>query len=335
MRKIIEALLSGNKQQQACMLVTIVDSHGSAPRKRGACMVVQSQGRAAGTIGGGTLEYQAVSYAMELLQQGRGEYHAYGLTEGSPSALGMVCGGAVDVLFSYIPAETCIMQTLQGMQEVLSRHGSGWLVLPFQGMGLSFFHDGGSCGATCGLSTGELQMVKDSMLLSKGTERYYVRCLQNVSRVFVFGGGHLAQELVPLLAHVGFRCIVTDDRPEYAARELFPAAEEIYVRDFEELAGNYEVHPDDYIIGVTRGHAGDFAVERFALGTPAGYIGIVGSRRKIAFVNEKLRAAGFSEEELSRVTAPIGLPIGSETPAEIAVSIAAQLIQIRAARKTS
>lgn len=83
-------------------------------------MVVQSQGRAAGTIGGGTLEYQAVSYAMELLQQGRGEYHAYGLAEGSPSALGMVCGGAVDVLFSYIPAETCIIQTLQRIQEVLS-----------------------------------------------------------------------------------------------------------------------------------------------------------------------------------------------------------------------
>ena len=100
-----------------------------------------------------------------------------------------------------------------------------------------------------------------------------------------------------------------------------------------DLAGVYEIVPEDYIIGVTRGHLGDFAVEQFALSSPAHYIGMVGSQRKIAMLNEKLLAVGFSPEDLQRVTSPIGLSIGSETPAEIAISIAAQLIAIRAEKR--
>ena len=111
---------------------------------------------------------------------------------------------------------------------------------------------------------------------------------------------------------------------------MFPGVQETKTVDFTALSQILEVKPEDYLVVVTRGHRCDADVERFALRTPASYIGVVGSKRKTRYVREKLASEGFTEEELDRVYAPIGIEIGSETPAEIAISVAAQLIQIRA-----
>jgi xanthine dehydrogenase accessory factor len=133
------------------------------------------------------------------------------------------------------------------------------------------------------------------------------------------------------LAHLGFTVVVIDDREEFADKSIFPDAEDVILSEFDDLDGKLEVHENDYIAIMTRGHIGDRESEKFALGTPASYIGVVGSRTKTAFVNAKLVEEGISLEEIKkRVTTPIGLDIGSETPAEIAVSIAAQLISVRA-----
>ena len=146
-----------------------------------------------------------------------------------------------------------------------------------------------------------------------------------------------------MLSHLGFRCIVSDDREEFTKPELFPGAEEIRLIDFGKLEETFTIHPEDYIVVVTRGHLCDTDAERFGLKTPAGYIGVVGSRKKTKFVvgsrkktkfvTDKLLAEGFTEEQLARVTAPIGIEIGSETPAEIAISIAAQLIEVRSKKR--
>ena len=163
--------------------------------------------------------------------------------------------------------------------------------------------------------------------------RFYAEQFSYDGKVYIFGGGHLAQELVPVLSHLGFRCIVSDDREEFTKPELFPGAEEIRLIDFGKLEETFTIHPEDYIVVVTRGHLCDTDAERFGLKTPAGYIGVVGSRKKTKFVTDKLLAEGFTEEQLARVTAPIGIEIGSETPAEIAISIVAQLIEVRSKKK--
>ena len=133
-----------------------------------------------------------------------------------------------------------------------------------------------------------------------------------------------------MLSHLGFWCMVLDDREEYTDHSLFPGVQETKTVDFTALSQILEVKPEDYLVVVTRGHRCDADVERFALRTPASYIGVVGSKRKTRYVREKLASEGFTEEELDQVYAPIGIEIGSETPAEIAISIAAQLIQVRA-----
>lgn len=150
--------------------------------------------------------------------------------------------------------------------------------------------------------------------------------------VYIFGGGHVAQELVPVLNHLDFPCVVFDDRSEFANESVFPDAKECIVGDFEQIGKYVDVKEEDYVCIMTRGHLSDYVVQKQILGTPASYIGVIGSRRKTATIREKLLADGFPESEIDRCKSPIGLKIHAETPAEIAISIAAELIEKRALR---
>lgn len=149
-------------------------------------------------------------------------------------------------------------------------------------------------------------------------------------RVYIFGGGHVSQALVPAIAAVGFRPVVYDDRPEFADPALFPQAEGTLCGSFEALSGQVKVTPDDYVVIMTRGHQADYEVLTQTLRSGAKYLGCIGSKKKLALCRDRLLAAGFTAEEYARVHAPIGLAIGAETPEEIAVSVTAELIAVRA-----
>ena len=155
-------------------------------------------------------------------------------------------------------------------------------------------------------------------------------CRLPPGKVYIFGGGHVARALVPALTAVDFRCVVLEDRPEFCRRELFPDAEEILLMDNAHVADFITITQEDWAVIMTRGHKADLLVQSQVMKTPARYIGVIGSRQKTAAITAKLREMGFSEADFRRVWAPIGLPIRSETPAEIAVSIATQMILERA-----
>ena len=146
------------------------------------------------------------------------------------------------------------------------------------------------------------------------------------STVYIFGGGHVAQELVPVLAHLDFSCVVFDDRPEFSNKEVFPDASQCIVGDFESITDFLDIQEKDFVCIMTRGHQFDYLVQKQILQTNAHYIGVMGSRKKTQIIHEKLLADGFREADLSRLKSPIGLEIKAETPAEIAISIAAELI---------
>jgi len=149
-------------------------------------------------------------------------------------------------------------------------------------------------------------------------------------RVYIFGGGHVAQKLVPALAAVDFRCVVLEEREEFCRPSLFPDAEEVRLIDFSKIPQELELTGDDYVVIMTQGHKSDLLIQSQVMGTPVRYVGVIGSRQKTAAVTAALKEMGFREEDFRRVHAPIGLPIRSETPAEIAVSITAQMILERA-----
>lgn len=319
MRELFEALGRQLEKNEDCMLVAIIEGSGSTPRGAGAYMVVGSEGRRYGTVGGGNLEYQAILTAQRLLKEKKGCLREYQLGADKAAELGMVCGGQAKLLFYFVDArEEKEREWVRDGLAAGAEHRPYWLLLPLED------------GRAQILS--ELPAKARRTTIMRDGNAYYAEQFCYDGTVYLFGGGHLAQELTPLLSHLGFRCVVVDDREEFTRPQLFPGAWRVLLADFASLEKTLTVRREDYIAVMTRGHLCDTEVERFALKTEASYIGVVGSRKKAVFVREKLAAEGYTKEQLDRVITPIGLSIGSETPAEIAVSIAAQLIAFRAAK---
>ena len=158
--------------------------------------------------------------------------------------------------------------------------------------------------------------------------------LPEPARAFLFGAGHVNTALEPALRSVDFQTVVMDERPEFADPSRFPEANEVTCIDsYIQAASELEPGPDDYVVIATPGHRHDEDCLRGVLGKDFAYIGMIGSRSKVAYLFNQLREEGYPEEQLACVCSPIGEPIGSETPAEIAISITAQMIKARAARR--
>ncbi|NLW07295.1 MAG: XdhC/CoxF family protein [Clostridia bacterium] len=146
--------------------------------------------------------------------------------------------------------------------------------------------------------------------------------------ILILGGGHVGQQVAAVGKIAGYRVTVVDDRPDFANRALFPTADKIICNSFTEALKQIKIGPMTFITIVTRGHRSDYECLRAVIGSPAAYIGMIGSRRRAKGVLELLEAEGVATELLQRVHSPIGLDIGGETPAEIAISILAQIIQV-------
>ena len=314
MKNLFQQIKAYALQGKDVYLVALLESEGSTPRNSGAYMLVGKDGYLSGTIGGGAMEYAAIQLAQKSLveEEHKNFAQVYDLTP----AAGLACGGSCLVQFCYLQGGA---ETLALAERVLQAVGSRqpwWLLLP--------------------MGAGTLQVAQELSLEGhRGRVEldgctYYGEQYGYDGLVYVFGAGHVARELVPLLCHLGFRCVVFDDREEFADPAVFTMAEQVQAVDFSQLQQVCAPTAADYAVVMTRGHVYDAQCERFLLPTDGGYIGIMGSKGKAKLARELLTAEGFTAAQLARVTTPIGIAIGSETPAEIAVSIAAQLIQVRA-----
>ena len=326
MRKLLKLMAERLAAGEDLVLVTVVASSGATPRGAGARMLVGREGRLCGTIGGGAVEYRSEHIAAEVLASGRSLEHDFSLTRDDVEKLGMVCGGAVNVFFRYLPArDEAALAMAARAEELYERGESFYLVCGLQQDGELFVTTRGEAPEWLR----EYLTPRPRRVQAEGRDVFCEQLL-SAGRVYIFGGGHVAQALEPVLTNVGFRCVVLDDRPEFTRRELFPTAEEIKLIDFAHIADYVSVTGEDYVCVMTRGHAYDTVVQAQLLPLRPYYLGVIGSRHKIAAVRRELTERyGLSEELLALVTTPIGLDIGAETPAEIAVSIAAQMIMVR------
>lgn len=177
--------------------------------------------------------------------------------------------------------------------------------------------------------------AEDEGMICGGSMEVYVEPILPDPMLVIFGAGHVGQCVARIAGMIGFRIAVADDRILYANRERFPEAAEIYAGAWEDTFQKLPVHEATYLLIVTRGHQFDLVCLRYALATPAKYIGLMGSERKIKLFYETLEKEGADPAQFRRVHAPVGIQIGSETPEEIAVSIAAELIAVRKAERRS
>ena len=328
MRQMLKEMKARLLSGQDLVMVTVIASSGATPRGAGARMLVGKTGRICGTIGGGAVEYRSERIAQTVLEEKSSRGHDFTLTRDDVQNLGMICGGACNVFFHYLPAgDPEILALAEGAEARFVKGEDAWLVSDIADGGKLYLTDKSDAALAPWLTRQPHRVQAEGCDL-------YIEQIVTGGRVYVFGGGHVAQELVPVLAHVGFRCVVTDDRPEFANPALFPTAEKVVLGDFRNIAASVTIGSEDYVCVMTRGHAGDTIVQAQVLRCRPCYCGVIGSRHKAAGVRKVLSEEyGLSEEELNQVTTPIGISIQAETPAEIAISIAAQMIQHRASRK--
>jgi len=169
----------------------------------------------------------------------------------------------------------------------------------------------------------------DTGLVCGGTLEVFIEPVLPQVLLYLFGAGHVAASLCTTASQAGFDVVVTDDRSSYATKERFPGASEVHALDFEQAMRKFDPNESSYIVIVTRGHRDDMRILRWAVQTPARYIGMIGSKRKVIGIFKTLRDEGLSAHLFDRVHAPIGLDIGAVTPEEIAIAISAELIAFR------
>ncbi len=323
----VEGYLKNNKTG---VVATVISRSGSAPRDTGAKMFIGEDGRLYGTIGGGRLEHSAYQEALTMMGMDHPKMLHIKMDAIEVASQGMICGGNVDVL----------------LEPVLERYGKLYTRLEFlerKGKKAVLITRVDKKSFSKTLLEEDLTISGDA--LSESDKTMFLKCVSetkphvtdgviieplHISAVlYIFGAGHVSQFIAKAAKMVGFYVVIIDDRKEFASRERFPDADEIRVEDFQKVFNGLQFAGKEFVVIVTRGHQYDVDVLKETLKRKTRYIGMIGSRRKVKMVFDYMKQCGFDDEHISGVHAPIGLSIHAETPEEIAISIVAELIQVR------
>ena len=310
-------------------LCTVMRVSGSAPRHAGSKMLVGPAGRILGSVGGGRGEALVLAACQEVLAPGVPprvlDLDMQGLDIQGPH---MVCGGRSRILVERLDGRQPYAQAL----DRLARGEAAVLVKALEGGGTAVA-DGSGAWVGEGLRAARpdvLQEVLDSGRAHLAeAEGLLYDPLRPPDKLLILGGGHVGQALAALAPTLGFQVTVGDDRPEYLAPARFPAAVATLGGTFTEIVGRYPFDPATFVVIVTRGHLADLECVRAVLRQPYRYAGFMGSRRKARLILEQVAAEGFDPAKVEALHAPIGLEIGAETPAELAVALAAELVAAR------
>lgn len=314
---------------------TIATSDGSTPRSAGAKMLVGSGGIVAGTLGGGFVEAKAADEAAKTLRDGESRLFDIDMTGSAASGADLICGGRVRIFIGPLEPEQAGL--FRELADRLDKGGDAMLLTPTNGARppVAVYPESGDGLASAAL----VHMAGGARLFEYDGVEYLLEPARARAKLVLAGGGHVSLATARIASLVDFDVAVIDDRPEFANPGRFPwlgRGRTLVVPEYEGCLGadvlGFPVTEKSSIVILTRGHSHDGEVLAQALATPAGYVGMIGSRRKRDAVYARLAERGFSDGDFRRVHCPVGLPLGGETPAEIAVSIVAQLIAARAGK---
>jgi len=341
-KKIPELIDAG----QISAYCTVVDTKGSTPQVPGAKMLILPDFRNIGTLGGGCVEAEARKQALGLMQSGKSKLLEFQLDSDYGWDDGSICGGIMKI-FVDIPKSSETAQLFTRLQELLDAKVPVVLATIVSdnridgnalGMKLLIFGD----EKFGGLSDEQLErevMLQTVEALEENEPRLFefqdnavaifIEPIQPLHTLLIAGAGHVGQAVAKLGKMLDFEVVVVDDRPDFASRERFPDADKIIVKDIAQTLREFPIDPLTYIVIVTRGHQHDEEALYSVIDSNARYIGMIGSRRKVKLIFKDLIERGVSKKRLQQIYSPIGLEINSKTVPEIAVSIAAQLVQVR------
>ena len=290
------------KNGSRAVLCIIAETKGSCPGKTGFKMTVPPEGSCTGSVGGGSMEYRVITLARKMMGQHEKKPRIVSFEHSADAApeerSGLICAGNQKiVLVPYISPNAQVENT------------KGLLV---DETGMRFSET----------PTGEpsLSTSADSWL--------YTEKLSDPPTVYIFGGGHCSLALTPVLNSLNLRVVVVDNREHVWTVAENKWAWKKTVCDYEDVSGLVKSDGEALVVVMTASHTGDATVLSQMLPKSLKYLGMMASRATGKFVMDKMRSLGFSEKELGKVHTPIGIPIGSQTPAEIAISIAAEIVKV-------
>lgn len=338
------------KPEDCPVLATVTGSSGSTPQKPGSSALFDRSGLRAGTVGGGATEGQVTDYALDSVTTGVSALLHFQLNNDISRKEEPICGGELTVLVDSKPL-ACI-RAFRAMEDSLKRRVPGILVtMVTKNTGNSvlinrYWMTEGAYPELPEYFLKKLVPEVNNMISSAnragfrqlelaipGEEPESLFLLEAVfpePHLVIAGAGHIGRALSHLGNLLDFEVTVIDDRSEFANRENLPDAHNIIVGDIGKTISEIRKDKSTYIVIVTRGHSNDADALKACIGSEAAYVGMIGSRPKVAKIHREFIDKGFaSEEQWSGIFTPIGLEINSQTVNEIAVSIAAQLIQIR------
>ncbi|HDI78229.1 MAG TPA: XdhC/CoxI family protein [Desulfobacteraceae bacterium] len=339
--KIKEALVSGLRGA----IGTIVRKSGSSPRSEGTKIVIFENGDIFGSIGGGRLEAEIIQKAKGVIERQKPQNIDFYLKGKDVAGLDMICGGDVEIFLEpFNPKDRVLREIIDKILELYGLGKRGGLATCLdqkswkRGESNKFLitQDREIIGRYEEIPSEQITQllhITSSKIVNLGNMNYFIEPIVSIPTLFLFGGGHISLHISHIASLVGFRVVVVDDRDEFVNSERFPEASELHCIPFEEVLNRLSINSDSYLVIVTRGHLCDKTVLSQALRTNALYIGMIGSKRKRDTIYRALMDEGYTREDLQRVHCPIGLSIGAETPEEIAISIVAELIKIRAESK--
>ncbi len=311
MKNIFTKMMYEIQKKHDVMIVTVISHKDSSLRETGKQMLVDKYGGVHGTIGGGAAEEAVREKALELLKEKKSSVCDFVIKAEEGQDKGMVCGADIRVHFQYIPHDDIKWQEeASKLLNMIENHESGYLVL---------------------MTDGSHGVITDYIHYEDyESDATVVLKLPVGERAIIFGCGHCCKALVPILASVGFRVTVYDDRPEITVKENYPAAETIICDSYENIDAHIKFTADDYVLVMTSGHMYDYYCEKKILENDFAYLGVMGSKKKKASIDARLLKEGISQDKIDRAHLPVGIHIKSKTPQEIAVSIAAEMIFKRA-----
>ncbi len=341
MRESVRALNIALGQGRERIVCQVVETKGSTPQKAGALMIVNPDGGQIGTLGGGCVENEVKTRAIRRIGNPGAEIQSFVLDHDYAWADGLICGGKMVIIAqstaepdapAYFQALETLMELGHGFTEAVAIDPSRF---PGMAVGARFLY--AAEGKFVASWNGDGFADDVALWIAPLDERPHsgvkggIALLPRLPRVrlVIVGAGHVGQAVANLAAQADFDVWIVDDRAQYANHDRFPAAERLLVGPIEDVLGTLEVDRNTYALVVTRGHGHDQEAVRILAPTAASYVGLIGSRRKIKLIFESLREMGIPESSLARVSAPVGIDIGSESVIEIAVSIVAELISRR------
>jgi xanthine dehydrogenase accessory factor len=317
-RKIVELIDGGCP----LALAVVLSTEGSTPQRPGAKAAIDAAGRLWGTVGGGAVEAEARRIAVEACRSQRPVVFDFHLDADDAVDSEPICGGRMRILVD--PTVARHRSCYVAAAEALERREHGVL--------LTNIRTGSETDVHVEWSAGPADIPPHSEMRQTGSrlDEVFVEPVIPRPLLLVAGGGHVGQALAVQAVQIGFDVTVVDDRPEFADPALFPQGVKVCCSPVPQQIASQPMSEDTYVVIVTRGHRHDAEALAACIHQRPAYIGMIGSRRKVALLRKNfLENQLATEEEFDRVSAPIGLAIGAVTVPEIAVSIAAQLIAVR------